>query len=138
MGHHDSALNSEKEESKNTQPGYKCLRNQEDGSMYYGEVAYLRKSNGQLIKVGMPAYEAEIKTLEAEARIEQFEMVRHGHGLQLYNGQRNDDGVMTKYEGAWQRNRKHGQGSAVFADGSTYTGRFNRDVMDGQGQFTWP
>ena len=25
---------------------YKCLRNQEDGSIYYGEVAYIRRSNG--------------------------------------------------------------------------------------------
>lgn len=47
-------------------------------------------------------------------------MVRHGHGLQLYSGQRNEDGVMTKYEGAWLRNKKHGQGLAVFVDGSQY------------------
>lgn len=25
---------------------YKCLRNSDDGSMYYGEVAYIRRSNG--------------------------------------------------------------------------------------------
>ena len=77
----DATVSSMNEETKDAQPTYKCLRNQADGSMYYGEVAYLRKSNGQLIKEGMPAYEAEVKNLEAEARVEQFEMVRHGHGL---------------------------------------------------------
>ena len=69
--------------------------------MYYGEVAYVRKSNGQMIKIDMPAYESEIKPLDAEQRVEQFEMVRNGHGLQLYSGQRNEDGVMSKYEGQW-------------------------------------
>ena len=64
-------------------------------------------------------------------------MVRHGHGLQLYSGQRNEDGVMTKYEGAWLRNKKHGQGLAVFTDGSQYSGKFCRDVIDGQGTYSW-
>ena len=64
-------------------------------------------------------------------------MVRHGHGLQLYSGQRNEDGVMTKYEGAWLRNKKHGQGMAVFTDGSQYSGKFCRDVIDGQGTYGW-
>ena len=49
-------------------------------------------------------------------------MIRHGYGLQLFNGFRNDDGVITKYEGHWDKNRKQGQGSAVYTDGSTYTG----------------
>ena len=31
---------------KDSQAGYKCMRNPDDGSMYYGEVAYIRKSNG--------------------------------------------------------------------------------------------
>jgi hypothetical protein len=30
-----------------------------------------------------------------------FEKVRHGYGLQIYNGQRNTDGILTKYEGTW-------------------------------------
>ena len=64
-------------------------------------------------------------------------MVRHGNGLQLYSGQRNEDGVVTKYEGGWLRNKKHGQGMAVYVDGSTYRGKFIRDVKDGQGVFTW-
>ena len=85
----------------------------------------------------MPAYESEIKPMTAELRTEQFEMVRNGHGLQLFSGQRNEDGVISKYEGQWVRNKKHGQGFAVYADGSTYKGKFNRDVMDGKGVFTW-
>ena len=64
-------------------------------------------------------------------------MVRHGYGLQLYGGGRNDDGVVTKYEGRWDRNQRHGQGLAVFADGGMYRGRFSKDAMDGHGCFTW-
>ena len=44
---------------------------------------------------------------------------------------------MTKYEGAWLRNKKHGQGLAVFTDGSQYSGKFCRDVIDGQGTYSW-
>ena len=117
--------------------GYKCLRNAEDGSMYYGEVAFVRKSNGQLIKNNSPAYETEIKVLPDDQRLEQFEMVRHGHGMQLYSGHRNEDGVVTKYEGGWLRNKKHGQGTAVYTDGSTFKGKFIRDVKDGKGVYNW-
>ena len=116
---------------------YKCLRNPDDGSIYYGEVAYIRKSSGQLIKVPSALYESEVKALPDEQRLEQFEMVRHGHGLQLFSGQKNDDGIITKYEGSWLKNKKHGQGSAVFTDGSSYKGKFNRDQMDGAGIYTW-
>ena len=55
----------------------------------------------------------------------------------MFSGQRNEDGVVTKYEGAWIRNRMHGQGFAVYLDGSTYRGRFNKDLKEGQGAFTW-
>ena len=64
-------------------------------------------------------------------------MVRHGYGLQLYNGSRNADGILTKYEGNWDRNMKQGQGFAVYADGSTYKGKFKKDVKDGIGTFNW-
>ena len=87
--------------------GYKCMRNTNDGSMYYGEVAYIRRSNGQLIKPNTPAYE-EVKALSADERNSQFQMVRHGHGLQLFSGQANEDGIVTKYEGGWSRDKKHG------------------------------
>ena len=131
-----NSFNKEKDPSDPT-ANYKCLRNAADGSMYYGEIAFVRKSNGQLIKNASPAFESDIKPLEAEQRLEQFEMVRHGHGLQMFSGQRNDDGVVTKYEGGWLRNRKHGQGSAVYTDGSTYKGKFVRDVKDGKGVYAW-
>ena len=60
---------------------YKCLRNAEDGSIYYGEVAYIRKSNGQMVKTDTPAFEAEIAPLSDADRVEAFEMIRQGNGL---------------------------------------------------------
>ena len=64
-------------------------------------------------------------------------MVRHGYGLNLYSGQRNADGVMTKYEGSWDRDKKHGEGLAVFKDGSIYQGSFKKEHFEGQGKFEW-
>ena len=40
-------------------------------------------------------YETEIKAMNGEQRVEQFEMVRHGYGLHMFSGQRNEDGVIT-------------------------------------------
>ena len=45
---------------------YKCLRNPDDGSIYYGEVAYIRKSTGQLIKVPSALYDSDVKALPDE------------------------------------------------------------------------
>ena len=86
--------------------------------------------------MGTPAFE-EVKALAGEERSEQFQMVRHGHGLQLFSGKANEDGIVTKYEGSWARDKKHGTGSAVYADGSTYQGKFTRDLMDGEGTYKW-
>ena len=32
---------------------------------------------------------------------------------------------------------KQGHGFAVYTDGSTYKGKFKKDVMDGQGTYVW-
>ena len=32
---------------------------------------------------------------------------------------------------------KQGEGFAVYEDGSTFRGKFKKDVMEGQGTFTW-
>jgi|LakMenE18May11ns_1017448.scaffolds.fasta_scaffold8817092_1 hypothetical protein len=53
------------------------MRNAEDGSIYYGEVAYIK--NSVLILPNTVTYDAEIKTLSKQQRTEQgIEMVRHG------------------------------------------------------------
>ena len=78
-------------------------------------------------------HNVKVKTtegLEEEAK-SHHKMIRHGYGLQMYNGSRNDDGVLTKYEGAWDRDRKHGQGVSIYADGSIYTGTFKKDQFEG-------
>ena len=33
-------------QTANADSSYKCMRSPTDGSMYYGEVAYIRRSNG--------------------------------------------------------------------------------------------
>lgn len=59
-------------------------------------------------------------------------MIRHGYGLQIFNGQRNSDGVLTKYEGFWEKDKRHGdEGEAVFQDGSRYNGSFKHNHFEG-------
>ena len=42
------------------------MRNATDGSMYYGEVGYMKRGTGQVIKFGSEAYTEHIKTLTEE------------------------------------------------------------------------
>ena len=74
----------------------------------------------------------------AEAKAARYRMVRHGYGLQIYNGKKNKEGVISKYEGAWIKDLRHGAGNAVFSDGSTYEGEFASDNLNGTGKFKWP
>jgi hypothetical protein len=56
----------------------------------------------------------------------------------MYSGNRNEDGVLTKYEGYWDRDKKHGDnGIAVYRDGSMYHGSFKKDHLEGMGKFEW-
>jgi hypothetical protein len=60
--------------------------------------------------------------------------------MQLYNGQRNEDGVLTKYEGWWDRDHRSSLGggnTAVFKDGSIYHGGFKDDAFEGVGRYEW-
>ena len=66
-----------------------------------------------------------------------YKMVRHGYGLNMFGGSRNSDGVMTKYEGIWDRDRRHGEGKGVYKDGSIFTGSFKKDHFEGFGRFEW-
>lgn len=46
--------------------------------------------------------------------------------------------MLTKYEGRWDRDKKHGDNClAVFKDGSTYNGSYKKDHFEGQGKFEW-
>lgn len=99
--------------------------------MYYGLLAYADKNTNVILS------EVEAAKLTAAQLSESYTKVRHGYGLQIYNGQRNTDGILTKYEGGWQNNRKNGAGFAIYSDGSTYKGSFKNDKMEGQGAYSW-
>ena len=45
---------------------YQCLRDKDDGSMYYGEVGYMTRESGKVIKHGSEAYTNQIKVLNDE------------------------------------------------------------------------
>ena len=52
-------------EGYNTE-NYQCLRDKDDGSMYYGEVGYMTRDSGKVIKHGSEAYTNQIKALTEE------------------------------------------------------------------------
>ena len=66
--------------------------------------------------------QAKIAALPAADLLANYEKIRHGYGLQIYNGQRNADGILTKYEGQWNMNVRNGNGFAIYQDGSSYKG----------------
>ncbi len=56
----------------------------------------------------------------------------------MYSGNRNEDGILTKYEGGWDRDLRSGDhGTAVYRDGSHYSGGFKKDKFEGHGRFEW-
>lgn len=101
-------------------------------------MSYIDKEPAEGAKDLLSSTEYEALSLTPEVKAERFTMCRHGYGLQMYSGHRNADGVMTKYEGKWHRDLKHGNGFAIFSDGSIFDGQFNKDEINGTGKFEWP
>ena len=113
---------------------FECFRNRHDGSVYYGEVVIYDKVTKQLVS------ESDLQKVKALPKADfhmNYEKLRHGYGLQIYNGQRNQEGVLTKYEGFWHFDKRNGKGFAVYTDGSTYKGDFKNDKHDGHGCYRW-
>ena len=101
--------------------------------MYYGMVAVLDKVTKHIVP---DSDKPKVEALPQADFMINFEKVRHGYGLQIYNGQRNADGILTKFEGQWNNNQMS-NGLAVYADGSTYQGPFKNDLQDGEGVYKW-
>lgn len=104
---------------------FKCFK-LEDDSMYYGEIEYLDEFNNIVTEIDKSNHE-QIKALR---------VVRHGFGVQLY-GLKNDS-ILSRYEGHWIKDKKMGQGKAIYSDDSIYEGNFVNELYEGQGKFTWP
>ena len=43
-----------------------------------------------------------------------------------------------KYTGQWRFGKKHGQGSAKYISGATYTGKFWNNLYHGKGEYITP
>ena len=53
------------------------------------------------------------------------------------NLKENDD-LLVRYAGQWDRDRKHGEGQCTYPNGAEYKGHFKFDNFDGYGRYTWP
>ena len=73
----------------------------------------------------------------AQTQIESkvFKKVRHGFGVQVFGGVESDD--LRKYEGQWDKDKRNGQGTCVYSDGSCYIGGFLNDLREGFAKMTW-
>jgi hypothetical protein len=105
---------------------FKCYKFP-DGSIYYGEVAYLNEGN--IIK------EHDLATFNKEMMLK-VKLVRHGTGVQLFDV--NDTSCLCRYEGCWTRDKKNGQGVCYYSDNSVYDGLFVNDLFEGHGKLIWP
>ena len=56
-------------------------------------------------------------------------------GVQLFAA--SDENVLCKYEGHWDRDKKHGTGICTYPDKSFYNGNMKHDIREGYGKFTW-
>jgi hypothetical protein len=104
---------------------FKCFKF-DDGSVYYGEFAYVDSLNNLVSDLN----------IRTEDEIKKFKQVRHGLGVQLFYVKENS--CLSKYEGQWSKDRKTGKGKCYFSDNSIYEGDLVNDVFEGKGNFYWP
>lgn len=76
-----------------------------DGSVYYGEVAF--------IVAGLSNIYYSIEEVPEEHK-SKAKRVRHGYGIQLYG--HNDSGTLVNYTGQWDMDKKNGQGNYWYPD----------------------
>ena len=103
---------------------FKCYKFP-DGSIYFGEVAYLDESENFVHD--LDKYNDDM--------MKKLKLLRHGLGVQLFGV--TDNSSICRYEGYWEKDKKNGQGICFFPDKSIYDGTFVDDLFDGYGKFSW-
>lgn len=99
--------------------------NFKDGSVYYGETAYLDEEGNVVLDL------AKID----DTKIKQLKLIRHGFGVQLFGVE--DTNYLCKYEGQWEKDNRTGKGICFFSDKSSYEGGLEKGIFNGFGKFTW-
>jgi hypothetical protein len=103
---------------------FKCYK-YPDGSIYYGEVVYVDEQDN--LVTNTENYNEDM--------MKKLKLQRHGLGVQLFGV--NETTSLCRYEGYWDRDKKHGQGNCFFPDKSIYDGNFVNDLFEGFGKFSW-
>jgi len=89
---------------------FKCFQ-MGDGSVYYGEVAYIH---------GADVYERPESAPEDLRH--KLSLVRNGYGIQLFG--RNEKNELCYYAGEFSNDMKQGKGIFCYPDGSRYEDSF--------------
>lgn len=104
---------------------FKCYKF-DDGTVYYGEIAYLDEFNN--IISDLEKYNDEM--------LKHLKIVRHGIGVALYDVT-DTNSFSSRYEGNWSKDKKTGLGICFYPDKSVYEGNFVNNCFEGYGKFTW-
>lgn len=108
-----------------------CLQTGADKNhCYFGQMKWMNTETKELI--------ADLDEIEAEEERAKFMRVRHGAGIQLYGNPQKKGGIVCKYAGEWDKDKKMGDSHQVFADGSEYKGNVINGVFQGRGMYDWP
>lgn len=102
---------------------WKCFQLKDLG-IYYGEVSYLKPS-GEVVSE---------ESLVGEEK-NTVSKLRHGQGVQLFPT--TSQSLLCKYEGHWQKDKRHGKGECTYPNGDTYKGDFVNDKRQGSGIYIW-
>lgn len=103
-----------------------------DGTVYYGEVAYITKEHPDQLYYSPEEIPSE-EPVEMRERL--AIVVRHGYGVQLYGRNPEHGDKLCYYAGRWDRDRRSGDGAElIYPDGvSQYTGSFKNNAFSGTG-----
>lgn len=112
---------------------FKCYKFN-DNSVYYGEVGWVDHLNN-IVKTKQNKIQVKTDDFSREM-FKTLRCVRHGEGVQIFEV--NENNFLCKYEGEWQKDKKHGRGNCYYSDKSYYEGYFINDVFEGSNcKYTW-
>lgn len=96
---------------------FKCFE-MADGTIYYGEVAYVSKENPQQLYHSIEEVPSANVDDPVEVRERLVYPVRHGFGIQLYGRNPEAGDKLCYYSGKWERDQKSGDGGVqIYPDG---------------------
>jgi hypothetical protein len=121
---HSLQLRLEKKQNRDRMPPKKRDDKKNEGEDdVKGEIGVYHFSDGS-------KYDGQYSKRTTSDPVNPVIIKRHGFGVYVDNG--------TVYDGQWQDDAMHGEGSITFDTGASYTGSFLNNQFIGSGVYRWP